>query len=159
MDQIAEVFLLLQKRNRADNLPGGAGCRERTKGEAARNEARARLLAHLALQVEARVAVGEVLPEQQGVFVLLPGQAVTVVVEVEGLPPVGARAGMREQPGSSGPGRGLPAGCPRAQEQRPEGTCAFSMERSSSNAQHIHVRWIQVKMCIPKDASLSLMKT
>lgn len=45
--------------------------------------------AHLALQVNGWVAVGEILPEQQRVFVLFPRQAVTVVVKIKGLPPVG----------------------------------------------------------------------
>ena len=66
--------------------------------------------AHLALQVDGWVAVGEVLPEQQRVFVLLPRQAVTVVIKVKSLPSKGAtREGMAEQ----GPGRERDRGLPQ----------------------------------------------
>lgn len=43
------------------------------------------------MQVDAWVAVGEVFPEQQRVFVLFPRQAVTVIVKVKGLPSVGSQ--------------------------------------------------------------------
>lgn len=68
----------------------------------------ARRWAYLALQVDGRIAVGEILPEQQRVFILFPRQAVTVVVKVKGLPPVGVTPeGMTEQKaGSRDPYRG-----------------------------------------------------
>lgn len=55
--------------------------------EAPRREGRS--WAHLALQVNGRVTVGKILPQQQGVFILFPGQAVTVIIKIKGLPPVG----------------------------------------------------------------------
>lgn len=33
------------------------------------------------------MAVGKILPQEQSLFSLLPGQTVTVIVEIEGLPP------------------------------------------------------------------------
>ena len=91
MDQVAQVFVLLEKRNRADSLSGWWGLPGKTEGWGSPGTRRpgARLPAHLALQVEARVAVGEVRPEQQRVLILFPRQAVTVIVEVKGLPPAG----------------------------------------------------------------------
>lgn len=129
----------MEQSGQLNGAVGAAGKERRTREHGNEGVPGARLLAHLALQIEARVAVGEVLPEQQSVFILLPSQAVTVIVEVKGLPPVGARAGVSEQSGSRGPGRGLPGSCPKAQEQWPEGTRTFSMGRSSSNAQCIYV--------------------
>lgn len=126
VDQVAQVFLLLEKRNRVDGLTRWWGCRERARDGGARGRGApgARLPAHLALQLEAWVAVGEVFPEQQRVFILFPCQTVTIIVEVKGLPPGGARAGTSEQSGGRGPGgggawgtgRGLPGGCPKPQE-------------------------------------------
>lgn len=60
--------------------------------------------AHLALKVNGWIAVGEVLPEQQRVFILLPRQAVTIIIKVKSLPSVGVtQEGMTEQePGSRG---------------------------------------------------------
>lgn len=93
---------------------GGGGCREKNRNTGRSKEGAQRSAppgpraagawAHLARQVDGRVAVGEVLPQQQRVFVLFPRQAVTVVVEVKRLPPVGATwEGMTEQePGSRG---------------------------------------------------------
>lgn len=114
MDQVAQVFLLLRKQNKGDNLSGRWGLRKKNRNTGRSKEGAQRSAppgpraagawAHLARQVDGRVAVGEVLPQQQRVFVLFPRQAVTVVVEVKRLPPVGATwEGMTEQePGSRG---------------------------------------------------------
>lgn len=103
---------------------GGKGCRVRVgdagswKGSAPNAylpASKKPCPAHLALQVNARIAVSEVLPEQKCVFVLLPRQAVTVIVEIKGLPPVGGgtQEGMSEQSQAPGAWTGESKGhCP-----------------------------------------------
>ena len=88
MDQVAQVFLLLGKQNRGDNLAGRWGLRERT-GMRDHQSSGKLGPAHLALQVDGRIAVGEVFPEQQRVFILFPCEAITVIVKVKGLSPTG----------------------------------------------------------------------
>lgn len=61
---------------------------------------------HLALQVNGWIAVGEVLPEQQCVFILFPCQTVTVVIKVKGLSSMReTQEGMTDR--SQTPGAGI----------------------------------------------------
>lgn len=104
MDQVAQVFLLLGKQIKGECLAGGWGGglqgKDGEEGSLKGGAPGPHLPApgkpgptHLALQVDTWVAVGEVLPEQQCVFILLPRQAVAVVVKVKGLPPGGGQGG------------------------------------------------------------------
>lgn len=122
MDQVAQVFLLLGKQIKGERLAAGWGAAGKGWGGGIiEGGAPGPHLpapgkpgpTHLALQVDTWVAVGEVLPEQQRVFVLLPRQAVTVVVKVKGLPPGGGdkEGGTEREPGS------------RAQDGRETGCC------------------------------------
>lgn len=158
MDQVAQVFLLLEKRNRADSLTGGgAAGKERGTGE---REDRAPpgppAEAHLATTLRPGLQLVEVFPEQQRVFILFPCQTVTIVVEVEGLSRLGGTGrGMSEQSGCGGPGEGehgarggaWPGGCPKPRAVA-RGHARFSKERSSSNTECVCIT------DIPNNASL-----
>lgn len=109
---------MLGKQNKRDNLTERWGLQEKNRNKEQLEEdahrspppglREASPWAHLARQVDGWVAVGEVLPQQQRVFILFPCQAVTVIIKVKSFPPTGETwEGMTEQePGSRGRDQG-----------------------------------------------------
>jgi hypothetical protein len=114
--------------------------------------------AHLALQVNGRVTVGEIFPKQQRVFILFPRQAVTVIIKIKGLSPMGMTLeGMTEQkPGPTGdrntflfpgftpprlpPGNSVP---PRHSSQRD--MCLIKKEFNSFEMQNVFTFYLSIK--------------